>query len=410
MYRRNIEERLRAGLQDTPVVFLSGARQTGKSTLAQQLARARSMPYVTLDEATAYAAAAADPQGYLKGLGPVAAIDEVQRVPGLFRALKAAVDTDRKPGRFLLTGSANVMLLPGLSDALAGRMEIVPLRPLSQGELRGIREGFIDRLLAPEPVMPLRGKGDLDVGAVLAAGGYPEALERADPKRRASWFDAYVATVLQRDIRDLANIDGLSELPRLLALLAARSASLVNASELSRASGLPLTSLRRYLALLEAACLFEPLPAWSANLGKRLTKSPKAHLGDPGLAAHLTGHDSGAAEAFAGLRGRLFETFVVCELRKQASWSETAVRLFHFRTHAGREVDVVMEDRRGRIAGVEVKAATSVSKKDFAGLEALAQETGKRFVRGCVLYTGEGAVAFGERLCALPLSALWRLR
>ena len=410
MYRRHVEDRLRAALGDTPVVFLSGARQTGKSTLAQRVAQARGMPYVTLDEATAYAAAAADPEGYLKGLGPAATIDEVQRVPGLFRAIKAAVDADRRPGRYLLTGSANVMLLPGLSDALAGRMEVIPLRTLSQGELRAVRERFVDRLFAPEAILPLRAQEDFDAGSALAAGGYPEAVGRSDPRRRAAWFDAYVTTVLQRDIRDLSRIEGLSELPRLLQLLAARSAALLNISELSRASGLPLTSLRRYLALLEAACLLEPLAAWSANLGKRLTKSPKIHLGDPGLAAHLTGYDARVRESPGGLRGRLLESLVVSELRKQASWAETAVRVFHFRTHAGREVDAVLEDRRGRIVGIEVKSAANVSAGDFAGLEALAQGTGKRFVRGCVLYSGQSAAAFGERLCALPFSALWRLR
>ena len=183
------------------------------------------MPYVTLDEATAYAAAAADPEGYLKGLGPAATIDEVQRVPGLFRAIKAAVDADRRPGRYLLTGSANVMLLPGLSDALAGRMEVIPLRTLSQGELRAVRERFVDRLFAPEAILPLRAQEDFDAGSALAAGGYPEAVGRSDPRRRAAWFDAYVTTVLQRDIRDLSRIEGLSELPRLLQLLAARSAA-----------------------------------------------------------------------------------------------------------------------------------------------------------------------------------------
>jgi predicted AAA+ superfamily ATPase len=407
MYPRNIASELRAALADTPVVLLNGARQTGKSTLAQEFAKVSSVPYVTLDDATQLAAASSDAQGFLAGFGDRAVIDEVQKAPDLFPAIKMSVDKNRRPGRYLLTGSANVLLLPQISESLAGRMETITLWPLSQGELRLQREGFIDAVYKKGiPALPTSDAFDLR-GTVLA-GAYPEVLQRPAGKRRSAWFAAYITAMLQRDVRDLANIEGLTDMPRLLSLLAARVGGLLNMSELSRSSGIPNTTLKRYLSLLQATFLFQPLPAWSSNLGKRLVKSAKIHLIDSGLTAHLTGMTPQNLDRDAVFFGHLLESFVVNELRKQIGWSDNRVTLHHYRTSSGKEVDILLEDAAGQLAGIEVKASSTVRRRDFSGLDALSEDTGEKFVRGVVLYTGEESVSFGENYLAMPVSALWR--
>ena len=294
--------------------------------------------------------------------------------PELFRAVKAEVDRDRRPGRFLLTGSADVMLLPVASESLAGRMEVVTLWPLSQGEIEGRTERFIDAVFE-DALPPAPGSSGEPVWTRLARGGYPEAAEREEVRRRSRWFGSYVTTILQRDVRDLARIEGLSEMPRLLALVAARTATLLNVAELSRSSGLPASTLKRYLTLLQATFLVRELPAWSTNRSKRLVKSPKLLVADSGLAAHLVGFEAeGAASALVELPGLLLETFVIGELVKQTGWSRQRVTLHHYRTQDGREVDAVLEDASGHVVGVEVKASGSVSGKDFRGLRALRDE------------------------------------
>ena len=408
MYARNIETELQAALADTPVVLLNGARQTGKTTLARNYAGAASVTYVTLDDATQLAAARSDALGFLEGLRGRAVIDEVQKAPGLFPALKLSVDRDRRPGRFLLTGSANVLLLPQISESLAGRMELITLWPLSQGELHGWQERFLDSVFA-ERLPTLPASDAFDLKSAVLPGAYPEVVQRAAGKRRDAWFAAYVTALLQRDVRDLANIDGLTEMPRLLSLLAARVGGLLNMSELSRSSSIPNSTLKRYLSLLQATFLFQPLPAWSANLGKRLVKSPKINLIDSGLTAHLVGVTHQRLDRDPLFFGHLLETFVVSELRKQIGWSDTRVNLYHYRTTTGREVDILLEDAAGRLVGLEVKASSAVGRKDFARLDALSEDAGERFVRGIVLYSGEQAVSFGEHHVALPVSALWRM-
>ncbi|MSP61811.1 MAG: ATP-binding protein [Myxococcales bacterium] len=415
MFRRLTAAVLAEALRDSPVVLLNGARQTGKSTLVQTLAiDGHPAAYVTLDDATAFAAAVSDPAGFLAGFDGPVVIDEVQRAPGLFRALKAEVDRRRTPGRFLLTGSADILLLPHLSESLAGRMEVHTLWPLSQGEIEGVEEGFIDALFAPRGALRIPrdlrgGEGRADLVRRIAAGGLPEPLQRASEKRRAAWFSSYVSTLLSRDVRDLANVEGLTALPRLLALLAARTASLVNFAEISRATGLPQSTLKRYIALLETLFLVQPVPAWSANVGKRLVRAPKLSLVDTGLAAHLQGIDEKRLLTNGEQLGPLLESFVALELRKQRGWSHLRTTLFHFRSHAGAEVDLVLEDPSGRCVGIEVKASASVGPQHLRSLRAFAELAGRRFHRGVVLYTGSEAVAFGDELYALPVSALWRL-
>jgi len=409
MRGRHATDALLDALHDTPVVYLQGARQTGKSTLVRAVAeRQHPAQYLTLDSAAVLAAALRDPEGFVAGLERPVVIDEVQRAPSLALAIKAAVDTDRRPGQFLLTGSASVMSLPALSDSLAGRMELHTLWPFSQGELADVRETFVDRVFA-ERLMSPDTAPDTEESLVdrICTGGYPEIQTRRSHARRQAWFDSYVDAILQRDVRDLANIERLSEIPRLLALLASRAGELLNFADSGRTLGIPQTTLKRYLALMEMTFLVRLMPAWFSNLGKRLAKAPKLLLTDTGLLTHLIEADEGRLRRNRTLLGHVLENFVAMELIKQLGWSERRCRLFHFRTESGAEVDLVLEDRAGRLVGVEVKSATSVRQEDFRGLETLARLSGDRFMRGVVLCTGPAVVPFGRNLFALPVSQLW---
>lgn len=409
MLARHCTRNILKALADTPVVFLRGARQTGKSTLAQTLVSGE-WPgrYLTLDDPAVLSAARSDPAGFVEELGGPVVLDEVQRAPGLFLAIKAAVDRDRRPGRFLLTGSSEVLHLPSAAQSLVGRMEIITLWPLSQGEIEGVAERFIDLAFSGHP-LPTRtsAPGFRTLLPRILQGGFPEMLGRRTIDRRRVWFSSYVTAILQRDIRDMAAITGLSDLPRLLAFLAARMSGIVSYAEISRALSMPATTLKRYIALLEGTFLVQMLPAWSGDLGRRLVKAPKLVLADTGLAANLLGVDSDRVEGEPTLIGRLLENFVVMELCKQVSWSRTEPRLHHFRTHSGEEVDILMEDAAGRLVGIEVKASASVVEGDFRGLRALAAAVGQRFVRGIVLYTGREQVPFGKSFVATPVTALW---
>ena len=409
MRGRHATDALLDALRDTPVVYLQGARQTGKSTLVRAIAeREHPARYLTLDTAAVLAAALNNPEGFIAGLERPVVIDEVQRAPALALAIKAAVDTDRRPGQYLLTGLAGVMSLPALSDSLAGRIELHTLWPFSQGELAEVRETFVDRVFAERLVTPDTAP-DTEESLIdrLCAGGYPQIQMRKSHARRQAWFDSYVDAILQRDVRDLANIERLSEIPRLLALLASRAGELLNFADLGRTLGIPQTTLKRYLALMEMTFLVRLLPAWFSNLGKRLAKAPKLLLTDTGLLTHLIEADQNRLRRDRTLLGHVLENFVAMELIKQLGWSERRCRLFHFRTEGGVEVDLVLEDRAGRLVGVEVKSAASVRQQDFRGLETLARLTGDRFVRGVVLCTGTSVVPFGRHLFALPVSQLW---
>lgn len=409
MYRRNLENRLADAMSDTPAVLLVGARQVGKTTMARwAVDTGLAQRYVTFDTIAARRAALADPEGFIDGLGESAVIDEVQRVPELLIAVKRSIDEDRRHGRFLLTASADVRMLPAVSESLAGRIEILELGPLSQGELNGFSEGFVDTVLSAEvPIADLPHGSRASLLRRTTIGGYPEALRRTSARRRHEWFESYVETVLQREAREIANIAGLADLANVLALVAARSASLLNLANLARDAGMSQSTLRRYFELLRALCLVDLAPPWAINVKKKLVRSPKVFLTDSGLAAHLVGADEARLADEGVLAGPLVETFVLGELRKQIGWSAARPVLRHYSSHAGSEVDAVLEARGGRLAGIEVKFSASVSEGDFKGLKDLAATAGSRFVRGVVLYTGTEAVAFGKDLMALPMSALW---
>jgi uncharacterized protein len=425
MFSRQLTHAISEALADTPVVLLHGARQTGKSTLMRSLA-GDTARYFTLDDAAVLSAVRQDPAGFLAANPGRLLIDEVQRAPELFLAIKHEVDSARmagKPvnGRFLLSGSANVLLLPRLADSLAGRMEIHTLWPLSQSEMRAGKgqrpANFVDAIFTPEITanssrtqrsnIQISTTNRADLIGQLLAGGYPEAVARSSEKRRTAWFDAYLHTIVQRDIRDIAQIDGSVQMPQLLAMLAHKATGTLNLADVSRTLGMPQTTLKRYLQLLQTVFLVTPLPAWTPRASHRAQKSPKLFFNDSGLMAHLLGLSTQQIHSAPGLPGPLLETFVHAELQKQCAWANTACEIMHYRTSTGMEVDFILQDRQGRIVGVEVKSSTQASANDFKGLRHLREILGEQFYRGIVLHPGVQTVAFDPQLASVPLSALW---
>jgi predicted AAA+ superfamily ATPase len=406
-FPRFTADRLTEALHDSPAVLIHGPRQSGKTTLAQRVGARAGYAYLSFDDEAIRSVATTDPVGFVADLPPRVILDEVQHVPQLFATLKAAIDRDRRPGRFVLTGSTNVLLLPKLSDSLAGRMAIVRLHPLAQCEVERKRPSFFEGLFAARFKMrPFERLGPA-LAERIVAGGYPAALALAAGRRRARWYEAYLEAIVQRDVRELARIASLDVVPRLLAAAAAQTARLVNVSDLAAPFALSRPTIRDYLTLLSRVFLLEELPPWHTNRLSRLVKTPKLHLGDTGLACTLLGADASALKADRALLGQLLETFVLQELRRQASWHEQALAFHHFRDRDGYEVDIVIERGALAIAGVEVKAAATVTAADFRGLRKLEEAAGRRFACGVVLYDGAMSLRFGEGFFALPIRALW---
>jgi hypothetical protein len=361
--------------------------------------------YLSFDDDNLARAARADPLGFVTDLPPKMVLDEVQRVPELFTTLKLVVDRDRQPGRFLLTGSADVLLLPKLADSLAGRLEVIRLHPLSQVELRQQSAGFLQQLFRADFGVVAASRLGMALAELLVAGGFPAALTRQPPRRRA-WYQAYVQTLVQRDVRDLARIAALDVVPRLLELAAGQTAHLFNVSELASPFGVSRPTVRDYLSLLERVFLVDILQPWHLRQISRLVKTPKLHLGDTGVACALLRLDAAALHANRALLGQLLETFVFQELRRQAGSQPEAVSFYHFRHRDDHEVDIVLEQGES-LAGVEVKASGTVRAEDFRGLRKLQEIAGDRFACGVVLYDGEVSLPFGPRLFALPMQTLW---
>jgi predicted AAA+ superfamily ATPase len=397
------------------VVVIVGPRQCGKSTLAEEVAQTLQARHVTLDDAGPRAAANADPTGFIEQSALPLFVDEFQKAPALLDAIKSRVDRERRASRsaaglFLLTGSANVWSTLKIAESLAGRAERVQLWPLSQGEIVGRRDDLVDQLIEGRiPQLTGAATGRAAISDAVVIGGYPEMLARNKPQRRSRWVQSYVEMILERDVQDLTKkAQQLDELPRLLEFIASRTSNLLDLTKIGQGIEMQRDSVSRYLRLLELLFLVQRVPAWSRNLGQRLIKSPKLWLPDSGLAAHLVGYSKKRFEdpedSFAGA---LFENFVASEVTKQSTWSSHEVRLYHFRTAGGREVDIVIEDKDGSVAAIELKLGSSPTAKDFNGLTHLRDRLKSRFKAGIVLNTGPETLPFGDRLAAVPVSALW---
>lgn len=404
---RLVEPRLVEALDDSPAVLIHGPRQSGKTTLAQIVGKKRGYRYFNLDDDVLRGAAEDDPMGFVGDLPARAILDEVQRVPAIFTALKSAIDSDRSPGRFLLTGSANVLLVPKLADSLAGRMDIICLFPFAQSELEKKKSAFLDALFSGNFKIRKYARLQQQLPQRIVAGGYPAALARNLPHRRAAWYRDYVDAIVQRDVRDLARIASLDVLPRLLTLIGGQTSRLLNISDLAGPFQISRPTIRDYVTLLEKVYLVDELPPWHTNRLSRLVKTPKLHIGDTGLAAALLGVNAQDLAVDRELLGQFLETFVYQELRRQSSGHEDDIRFHHFRDKDGYEVDLILEKGTRQVAGVEVKAAASVSSSDFRGLRKLASAVGNRFAAGVVLYDGEISASFGGSLYAVPIRRLW---
>lgn len=410
--RRFLRGQLHEALTDTRVVGVVGPRQAGKSTLVLDVVASTSgAQYVSLDDAESRAAAIADPTGFVTGRPGLLAVDEVQRVPDLLLAIKASVDRDQRPGRFLITGSSQLSANRGVAETLTGRIERMTLWPFSQDELTGRPARFLRLMLdglLPDDLHSTWTKRDYLEQA--AAGGFPEARNRASG-RRGAWFESYLATVVEREAPGIAAAPRTADLPRLLRLVAARHASLLNVADLSSDAQLPRASVQRYLDVLEAVFLIARLPAWSSNLAQREIRAPKVFVTDPGLAGHLRDFDIELAlrpELSKGSDGPVVEGFVAMELVRQAAWSELRPRLSHYRDRDSTEIDLIVE-ARGRVAAVEVKAGTGSDRSALRSLAKLRDRIGERFSAGVVLHTGPSASQLGDRLYSLPISAMWEL-
>lgn len=414
IFRRRAEHLIQEALADTPVVVVQGARQVGKSTLATQILEGSGIPLLTLDTTATLNAARDDPDSFVRQRPhSMLAIDEVQRAPELLRAVKAVVDEDPRPGRFLLTGSANLLSIPGQHESLAGRAETIPLFGLSQGEITGGHDQLTELLLRGDESQLPTARSYLsrhEYLEIICAGSYPQARLRVG-RRRQVWFDNYLERILDRDVRDLSRLAHLDRLPRLIRLLAANNAGELVRARVAKEAGIPETSLPSYLDLMTSLYLIQSVPAWRGSLTQRVVARPKVSLLDTGLAARLTNLSPEAlapGSPSSHLAGGLVEAFVAGEVRRQSTWAPTPFELFHFRDRNGLEVDLVLEDDARRVAGIEVKASSTVRAQDFAGLQVLRDKTGPRFTLGAILYTGRESVRFSERLWALPLAALWR--
>lgn len=391
-------------LADTRVVVVNGARQVGKSTLAELVLRQSPGGIARfLDDPLTRSAAVADPVGFLRHDG-LMLIDEVQRVPELWLAIKHSVDRDPRPGRFLLTGSARLLALRSLPDALPGRAETIELWPLSQGEIDVVPDGFVDAIFAhgadlrTEPSELTR----RDYLHRAARGGYPEAVRRSAPRRRSRFFDGYLADILSRDVAQVADIEKVSDMRRLVALLAAQTAGLLNAGRLAGELSISAPTVRSYLTILETIFIVKRVPAWSAGATARTIGTPKLIFVDSGLASHLSAGVTADARV-----GGLLENYVLSELARQLTWSQVPARLFHYRDRDQYEVDAILENNAGDIVGIEVKAGETVRSDDFRGLRLLQRRLGTRFRAGVVLYCGVQQLSFGDALACLPISALW---
>ena len=408
IYPRHVESRLREALEDSPVVLIQGPRQCGKTTLAQAMGKLAGYQYFTFDDEGVRSYAVEDPAGFVNALPERVILDEAQLAPGLFPSIKLSVDRNRTAGRFILTGSVNMLQMAQIKESLAGRTDIIWLHPFSQSELEQTTPGFLDTLFSPNFTIRQGLPSETRIIDRVVAGGYPAALQRSEA-RRANWYQTYIETLVVRDAPAIAEIHSLETLPQLLELAAARTAQLLSVNGLASSFQLNRLTIRSYLILLEKMFLLEKVPAWHSNHTKRLVKTPKIHLGDTGIACALLNLNKAALTENRALFGHVLETFVLQELKRQASAHTQRHTFYHFRNRDRNraEVDIVIQRGATALAGVEVKASGTVKNSDFNGLRKLKEVAGKRFAGGVLLYNGDSTLSFGENLYALPLKVLW---
>lgn len=405
LYPRLLTERMQDALSDTPVVLITGPRQSGKTTLVRHLLTT-GMRYLTLDDNLTLLAAQQDPVGFIRSLDR-AVIDEIQRAPKLLLAIKKTVDEDRRAGRFLLTGSANLMTLPLVADSLAGRMETLTLYPLAQCEIQHQTTHWLDSVFAGKiPAVSHSVIGHELVELVLQ-GGYPEVLARPSPKRRQAWRRQYLDALLQRDVQDIANIDKLGQFPTLLRTLAEFSGQLCNYSQLGGQVGLDYKTVSKYIGVFEQMYLLKRIPVWANNRLKRMLKTPKLQFVDSGLLASLRGLTADTIKQNHTLFGGLLETFIYAELLKQTTWAADDYHILYYRDTEQYEVDFIIENSAGNLVGIEVKAAASLTTKDLRGLKKFASVSGEKMQLGLILYDGVETLPLGDKFWAVPIASLW---
>jgi predicted AAA+ superfamily ATPase len=403
---RQIETRLLEALQDTPVVLLAGPRQAGKTTLVKQIAERQGLRYLTMDDELALLSAKEDPTGFIRSIDCVV-IDEIQRTPQLLLAIKKSVDEDRRPGRFLLTGSANLMALPTVADSLAGRMETLHLLPLSQSEMALQSANWIDSAFAGRILQLSEASEGSDLVQRVLCGGYPEAVSRPTPRRRAAWAKQYIDAIIQRDVRDISGIEKIDQLPRFLNALAQTAGQMCNYAQLGGQVGLDAKTAASYLGIFEQMYLLQRVEVWARNRLSRVVKSSKLQFLDSGLLTALLELSTEEVEKNRTRFGNVLETFVFSELLKHTTTADSTYKLLYYRDADKVEVDVVIENSAGQLVGVEVKASATVNQHDLKGLKKLAKLSGDQFKMGVLLYDGQETLPMGNNIWAAPISTLW---
>ncbi|MFH1644382.1 MAG: ATP-binding protein [bacterium] len=413
MFKRHLKPKILQAIEFMPVILLRGARQTGKTTLVKSIEKSEiklNYNYLTFDHLPTLMAAKDDPVSFISRIKKPVILDEIQRVPELFLPIKSDVDENRIPGRYFLTGSADPLLIPKLGDSLAGRMRLLTLWPLSQGEIEDKEETFLDKAFNQIPFSTSKklSSSKQNLLSRIIKGGYPAPLLMKNETQRHDWFNDYVSLVLQKDILDLSKIENITQIPNIMMLLASRVGALLNTEEISRSIKLSSMTLQRYLDLLKTLFLIYLLPPWNKNLGKRLVKSPKVYLNDTALQLYLLNIDLDRLIKDQNLIGKVVENFVVLELLKQISWSDINIEIFHYRDYSNYEVDIILEGPGGDLVAIEIKSSQTISGDDFKGLKKFQEISGTKFIQGILLYTGETILPFGDKLTAVPISALWQ--
>ena len=391
-----------------PVVYLAGPRQAGKSTLVKSLIHP-TRDYFTMDNLQTLNSAKQNPQGFVKLRKNPCIFDEIQRCPELLLPIKEFVDSTREKGHFILTGSADILSIPQAADSLAGRMAIFELLPLSAQEILGNQKNWIAEIFAdPTPDVfvnqsPITYE---DICQLVISGGYPDAYKSNSKKYKNVWFESYIKTMIERDLREINDYKSIVRTHRLFQLLALRSSTIVNMMDFARSSDIPASSLTIYLDAIESLFLIKRIPGYYSNLNSRLTKAPKIYLVDSGLMCHQVNIASVQNPWEHREWGQVFETFVVNEIRKQLSWLDTTLGLYHYRTHQGKEIDLILENRNQEIIAIEIKASQTVTSnmsKNFAQIKA---DTGDKFKIGLIIYTGNSIEVLGDGVYAIPLSCI----